>query len=246
MSNLQEIQDCFTVNICNAKLSDCTPHRELSMKKIMAIASGLLGLASFIEPSFAMLNGIYAGLGAGYGRLYTPNKNIFIVGAGGQHSQTLGGFGGRAFVGLNFNNYIALEGGYAAYPYSNYSGSTANGRSASLRYSAQAVDIVIKGYFPIPALYINPYIIIGAARYLGTTKFSDGTIPLTIAVPNEGTTLNRKIRPIYGLGVGGYISCHVFISAEYTRIQSWNSFNSNPNSIPYANLGTVNIGYHFG
>lgn len=193
--------------------------------------------------------GPYAGVGLGPSRLETPSGNVFAVNqaASGGTAKSVGGLGGRAFAGYNFNRYFGIEAGIARYAKSRYTG-TLNNLNSSLEYSMNSLDLVAKTYLPLGESKLSLYALGGAAVVNNSTRFHDGGVPvlndfLSLA---QGTRSQRKIRPVYGVGVGYDIpKSHVSAGLEFKRIQGLDDINTSTNAMPPANAMTFSLTYHF-
>lgn len=212
------------------------------MKKF-SFAMGLLSFFTFAQSASAVQCGPYVGLGAGYGVIGTPQKNVFNTPNRGFEK---GGLSGRAFIGYNIAQYFGFEGGYARYARSRYA-ATLNNETSSIRYYVRTADAVAKFYVPLGTNHVNLYALAGAVSFWETIKYADAGIPLdgNFASPIPGTTHQRRTRPIYGAGLYVNVIRHLSFSAEYTYIQQVGAFKKNPLAVPNAQLATANIIVNF-
>lgn len=198
----------------------------------------ILSLSVLANSALAATQGGYVGLGLGASRIQSEDQDL-VPASGVRNSNTLGGLGGRVFVGYNFNRYVGLEAGIAHYAPSKYNASEINGPgSASLKYSMNAIDLVGKAYLPIAESGFNAYVLGGAARVNSKQQIniSNGVDSFS----DSQTT--RQIRPIYGLGVSYDASNNVTTNLEFTQIKGKGS----DSSIPNANMLSLNVAYNFG
>lgn len=207
----------------------------------------ILAIASFftlIHSASATVCGPYLGVGAGYSILGTPSKNLFTPTNSGYER---GGVGGRAFLGYNFAQYFGIEGGYARYARSKYTGSI-GGLDSSIRYYGRSADIVGKFYVPLGTDRVNLYVLAGAVSFWEQIKYANAGVPTVsnFAPPATGTTNQRRTRPIYGGGLSFNIVRHFTMAAEYTYIQQLGHFNTTPLAVPNAQLATLNMIVNFG
>ncbi len=222
----------------------CRIAEEASMKRIVLITTSVLCALHFI-PLYAQTKGAYVGLGLGDGSLGTPNHYAFTSTLSGSHTQE--GFSGRVFGGVNINPCLGLEIGYSIYAQSQYRGTTTTS-SSTITYNAHTYDAVAKAYLPIGRSGFQLYGILGAARVAETVNYQNGGVPLngTIATPNNGTSHSYKTRPLYGIGTGYEFGPHITMRGEYTLISRLGDFKNSATAIPFMNLITANLVYHFG
>lgn len=142
------------------------------------------------------------------------------------------GFGGRVFVGYNFNPYAALEGGFTYYAPSTYKPSiTTNCGNPQIRESA--FDVVGKGILPIGSF--------GAFAKAGVAvirQSASGTLTST-SISNcgsEGTT--TSVRPTLGVGVSYDLSQNWVVDASISRVMG-------TSKIENADLIALGVSYHF-
>ncbi|MHB1949249.1 MAG: outer membrane beta-barrel protein [Gammaproteobacteria bacterium] len=208
------------------------------MKKI-SLAVGILSFFAFVQSATAVNCGPYVGIGAGYGILGTPDKNLFDV---SNRGFSRGGLSGRAFIGYNIAQFFGIEGGYARYARSRYTG-TLGIATSSIRYYERTADAVAKFYIPLACNRFSIYALAGAVSVWEQIKFADAGVPTVdnYVAPNPDTTNQRRTRPIYGVGVSVSVLRHLAINAEYTYIQQIGSFNKTPLAVPNAQLATIDV-----
>lgn len=200
-------------------------------------------LLLLLPTAYAATCGAYLGAGVGYSQLRTPAHDLFVT----PGTVSRGGFGGRAFLGYNITKNFGIEGGATRYARSRYE-STAGGVTSSIRYYAEALDLVAKLYFPMPPTRANLYFLAGVVSLWEQIKFADAGIPTltNYAAPAPGQTSQRRGRPIYGGGLSFDITKHITANIEYTQVQSVGRFSTNPLAVPSAILVTGNVAYSFG
>jgi len=177
-----------------------------------------------LSVSYAITPGTYVGLNAGETALSLPDTNL----------NKSADFGGRAYAGYNFNEYLGVEAGVAHY---------GNAKYKSFEYNTNALDIVAKTYLPFGEKRFNIFALGGIAAVNSITKANHNEeISINDFVPNSKT----RIRPIYGAGVGYDIpKSHFTATIEVTRIQGVGDLKSSPHSMPSANMVSVGLTYNF-
>jgi hypothetical protein len=213
------------------------------MRKVLSL-SGLLVSTVLSSPfAVAAIPGVYVGGGVGYGIQRTPAKPLFVVsGPGSTNTVERGGLSGRAFLGYNFQRYIGMEGGFGRYARSRYSASEGT-TTSSIRYYAYEADGVLKLYLPFGCTGLNVYGLGGVGVYLGQVKLANDVIPSTTAF-SVGHSNIKRARPIYGAGVSFDI-CRFSANVEYTQLQRLGNFSTNKAPVPFSDLYTFNLSYHF-
>ncbi|MDR3492887.1 MAG: outer membrane beta-barrel protein [Gammaproteobacteria bacterium] len=218
------------------------------MKKIILIST-VVACATFSTLASAARVGGYAGLGVGYGLIKTPGHQAFNITGGGTSSRKRGGISGRGFAGINISPCLGFEIGYAYYKPSYYKGTTAAGYSL-MQYNVRTYDIEAKAYLPIPRTGFDAYALAGCARVAETVRYPNSNVPLSgaIASPTNvgGNTYAYKTRPLYGLGVMYTFNPCISANIEGTQIRRLGNFQNSANAIPFVNLITANVAYHFG
>ncbi|VVC75230.1 hypothetical protein AQUSIP_05180 [Aquicella siphonis] len=199
--------------------------------------------------SQAAIPGPYAGVGLGPSKLDTPSGDIFAVdpNSGGHTAKSAGGLGGRAYAGFNFNHYFGIEAGIARYAKTRYTGSL-NNLNSSLEYSMNTIDIVAKTYLPLGESKLSLYALGGAAAVNNAVKYQDGGVPVVsdFLALNRGSKSQRKIRPVYGVGIGYDIpKSHMTAGVEFKRVQGLGNINTSTNAMPPANMATFSLTYNF-
>src|SRR4029078_6679873 len=98
-----------------------------TMQKIAHLSVAILSLF-IVNLAYSATPGTYLGAGVGKTQISTPDEYLFNVNGGpnGNTTKKIGGLGGRAFAGYNFNEYLGVEAGFTHYAKSKYSGSLMN------------------------------------------------------------------------------------------------------------------------
>lgn len=213
-----------------------TPHR--SLFAMIAIA--------LCHSAYAAIPGLYMGAGAGTSKLAFPDHTIFSP-QGVDNNKNLSGLSGRAYAGYNLNPYLGFEAGITRYAQATFNGNQGNMQS-SLDYSMSAIDLVAKTYLPVGERRLNLYALGGLAAVDESLSWENGGVPfLNEVFPiGSGSKSHRKIKPIYGVGVGYDIPKSQFsVSVELTRLQGAGNMADNPHSSPPADMVGLSLTYHF-
>ncbi|TAL64962.1 MAG: porin family protein [Legionella sp.] len=168
--------------------------------------------------------GLYVGGGIGLGSLKPPSS-LYV--------DREAGFGGRAFLGYNFNQYFGLETDYAAIGSRKYTSSFFP--NTTTKYSLDAISLVGKVYLPLADdSPLSIYGLVGGAqmrdKYSNNGWFSRA-INNTAYVPTAGLGLNYDFSQRFSAGVE---------LSGYGKKNDANSYN-----LPYSALGTLSLGYRF-
>lgn len=196
--------------------------------------------------ALAATPGLYVGAGAGTSKLAFPDQTLYSPQAT-DNSRKITGFSGRAYAGYNFNSYLGLEAGVTRYAQATFNGYQ-NNMQSSLDYAMSAIDLVAKTYLPVGDKRLNLYALGGIAAVDESMSWENGGVPfLNDVFPiGNGSKSHRKIRPIYGVGVGYDIPKSQFsVSVELTRLQGSGDMASNPHSSPPAEMVGLSLTYHF-
>jgi hypothetical protein len=202
-----------------------------------------------------MLGG-YGSLGLGQTRIQIPGGNVFNAESlGGTTSNRIGDLDGKIMLGYNFYKFFGLEMSFADYAPSEYSAYVAHGPSAHLKYTMSALNLVGKGYIPLPlgqnsGFKIDPYGMAGIAEAWGNVNYQNTGVPFASDVNGSEFTLGgtdtSSLRPIIGAGVNYDIpKTMVSIAVEFTRISGSGDIKTNARAIPSAEMLTVNVSYNF-
>ena len=210
------------------------------MRRILVLAV-TIGLST---SALAMQVGSYVGLGAGVGKIKTPDQNAFN-GAGTTASHSLGGFSGRAFAGFTVNSFFGVEAGITRYARSYYQGQQ-GGNTSTLSFYSHTYDVVGKLYLPLAHSGFNLYALGGAARVAMTEHYNNQGVPNSgvIVTPLNPTTHYYSTRPIYGAGVGFEFGSNISANVEYTQIRYNGTFSNNSSATPNMDMITANLAYH--
>lgn len=218
------------------------------MNKTLQIAAAIISLSTLVGVANAATPGSYVGLGLGGSAIETP-KEMFSDTGINSNSRTIGGFGGRAFAGYNFNEFFGLEGGYAHFAKTKYKGSSAaTTTDSTLEYGMSDVNLVAKAYLPLLDNSFNLYALGGAAYVWSTSDYKNNYVPLASGVvsPSEGNSTIKNIRPTYGVGVSYNVpQSNVVAGVEYSRVQGVGNVKTDTNAIPSADLATFTLAYNF-
>src|SRR3990167_4272809 len=176
-------------------------------------------LICFVSRAYAVASGAYVG-----GQVGSTNLHNSII---QNDSPSNTGFGFRFFMGGQYNQYFAVEGGYTYYAPSKYNSlTTSNGNSAQIQ--TQALDLAGKGIYPIwEGLGIYGKAGIAAARWSPSGVLNIGERAI-------------KIRPTAAIG------------ASYDLTQTWvgdiswsRIFKAGGSTIQNADLISLGLSYHF-
>lgn len=171
--------------------------------------------------------GAYIGAGAGYSRLQD---------ADGAQQVNEGGFGGRAFLGYNFNHYIGVETNYASMYKTRYA--LNDYQNVAVDFKLNALSFVAKGYLPLSNTgAFNVYGLIGAAEVFGDV---DARVDYSSVLKDS----NNAIVPTIGLGVSYDINQKLTTSFEFSAFGK-NDARYNQLGIPESELATLGLAYHF-
>jgi hypothetical protein len=236
-------------------------------KKILVGALVSLGTGSVISSAFANSfiqdAGPYVGVQGGYTRAYYNNEKDYVQ-SFPNSSVNEGGFGGRLYVGWEFNPYLSVEGGYTQFAKNKYSfsGSTYSDDqridvSGNGTIKTNAWDIVGKVSLPLsvfdPSLTGLSVYAKGGAAYV--TANGSATVTATAADPAWGVAsgtasadvTGHNWSPVYGVGAGYTLANNLGLDVSFTRIQGGGASFSNMNyfKAPSANLFAVGASYKF-
>lgn len=209
---------------------------------------GMMTLAALAvsHAVFAATPGLYVGAGAGTSKLAFPDQTVFSP-QSVDTSKHLTGMSGRAYAGYNLNPYLGFEAGITRYAQASFNGYQ-NNLQSSLDYSMSAIDLVAKTYLPVGDRRLNLYALGGIAAVDESMSWQNEGVPfLNDVFPiGNGSKSHRKIRPIYGVGVGYDIPKSQFsVSVELTRLQGAGNMGENPHSSPPAEMVGLSLTYHF-
>lgn len=192
------------------------------------IQSGLLSLilCSASQVTLAATAGAYIGGGAGFGQLDSTHEDI----------RDNNVFGGRVFVGYNFNRYLGLETSYSALAKTRYY--NANHSRVYGEYSLNAWSLVGKIYLPLSDRSpFSLYGLFGGSQVEG--KFDLGYHARYIATLSDSAFL-----PTAGAGLSYDLNHHLTTSIEYALTGAKESSDNNL-GIPRSSLVSLNLAYRF-
>lgn len=226
------------------------------MQKIFQNLMVLTTLFGLTHLANAVMLGGYGALGLGQTRIQIPGGNVFNAEPlGGVVSNRIGDLGGKIMLGYNFYKFLGLEMSFADYAPSQYSAYVPQGPSAHLKYSMSALNIVGKGYIPLPLdpntwFKIDPYGLAGITEAWSNVNYQNTGVPFTNNVNASdftlGSTDTSSLRPIIGAGVNYDIpQTMVSVALEFTRISGVGNVTTNARAIPSAEMLTLNISYNF-
>ncbi len=146
------------------------------------------------------------------------------------------GFGGRAFVGYNFNRYFGVEGSYSSFFKATYL--LNDNQNVAIDYKLNAFSVVAKGYLPLSEdNSTNLYGLVGVAQ-----SYAD------IDLKYRQTTIARDsdngIVPVFGVGASYEINKHLTTSVEASLFGNKEA-DDNHFGIQRAALATLNLAYKF-
>jgi len=196
------------------------------MNKVIKFGIVSLVLCSNPQLIFAATPGAYLGGGAGLGQLASEadlNKTKNNV------------FGGRVFLGYNFNDYIGLEANYSALGKTTYYDPFYP--SVTGDYSLNAVSLVGKFYLPLskesPA---NLYALVGGAQLRGN-------FDIAYQAMNLAKFSTNAFVPTAGLGASYDLNQHLIANLEVSFFGEKKSLDDI--GIPQSMLATFSVAYKF-
>lgn len=203
----------------------------LQKKLSAAFVSGFLGLVSagFATSAHAdetaMFPGLYIGAEAGYADVdYGVNTKSDNTHKVTTHDDDLGG---RAYIGFNFNPYLALEGGYSYLPDNKYKVTDlVTGTVNKSAIQTAMWDIVGKFSLPLDNMPSTLYAKAGAG-YVNSDLKLDGR-----KVHTDDNWL-----PIAGVGANYKLNCNLGVDISYTHAFGSNSSHNLEPDIDFAAIG---------
>ena len=140
-------------------------------------------------------------------------------------------FGARGYAGYQFNEYLALEGGYFKPRNTRYTNIN-NGTVPNGDVSEYAVDLSGKVFLPMAAyIHLSPYFKLGIA-YLNATSHGGIT-------RNGANDFGYSWHPVLGAGIGYDIFDNITMDLSWTTITRRNS------SVPRIDMLFLGFTYHF-
>ena len=187
-------------------------------------------------------SGFYAAIQTGYGWTgdYKNFKGSEKVGdTTFKVSTKTGGFDGRVSLGYSFNQYFAVEAGYAYMPIlsikAKATSDSKRSDTATSRVNLYAIDLMGIARYPIS----NSIYAFGGAgvAYVNARSITLKSGDESITYSNNG---NGYVRPKAELGMGYKISPDIALTVEYSRI-----FKVGDDSTPNINALTGGMVYSF-
>lgn len=226
------------------------------MKQKYLLTLSALTTLFFMQPVYAVLTGPYGAVGLGPTRILIPGGNVFNPEVmNGYASNWMGDVNGKIMIGYNFYRFFGLEMSFANYSSSQYSAYVPDGPSAHLNYTMSALNIVGKGYIPLPLNYntgfkFDPYGIVGLSEVWSNLNYMNSGVPFysnfNAADFTIGNTPTSSLRPIFGGGINYDVpNTKVSLGVEFTRISGVGNIKTNSRAIPSAEMVTMNVSYNF-
>lgn len=217
-------------------------------KKVLFTALAALGLSSAALASVATTSttatdsGIYLGVQAGYGDTnWNDIKGSNDAGfANVSTSVKDTGFAGRLFAGYDFNQYLAVEGGYTYFPNSditntfqtsaiNFGGIVVPASTETDKYTIKTYGLDLVGRINVPVYQNFGLYAKAGPGYLHTSGFGG----------NVG-----NVDLVYGFGADYKITDHLIADASFTRFNGDHQLNSSSYQ-PNADLYALGLAYKF-
>lgn len=216
----------------------------------MKFKSTLYSLSALLIASSYADSGLYVGLGAGYGSIYTNTTNGYTY-LDGSSSKNGGNMAGGLYVGYDFNRYLGLQFDYDYIANIQYSSSSVNGINGSFNANQQILDLGITGHLPFDIFTNNlSGLSLFAKLAVGytTTSFSGGYLDSSgqsLAGIQAMPTFAQSVVPVIGVGVEYGIDS-VGARLEYDYIGNTNVTNNGVNMMNLSNdLILLSVMYHF-
>lgn len=143
------------------------------------------------------------------------------------------GFGGRFFLGGNYNENVAMEFGFTHYAPSTYSPEP-SALCGNPQIKQSSLDVLGKGIIPVSNFDV--YGKLGVA-YIRQT--ASGSLSSTEIGPCGSNSSNSAVRPAAALGVS------YDLNQNWVADLSYNAIISGGGTVPSASLVAVGISYHF-
>lgn len=229
----------------------------MSFKKLAVVAAGVTAIAltanvvaggpeeQYTTPSYA---GVYVELNAGYA--YRPWVNNVTNDFGAANllggltgvSNGNGGFTGGADLGYQFNQFLAIEGGWYYLPQvsGTFAASLLGASAPSVNVSSGVAYAALKGNAPIAN---NTYLFgkIGAAY-----TYNSASNPGLVRTDVSGLTTNSNYwNPMFATGIQYYFTPSWSVNVQYAYIPGFEVSSSNRFIAPESQLITAGFGYKF-
>ena len=179
---------------------------------------------------------MYVGVQAGYADTNFSKSTMIATPANGSvpiTSASIGNhvFAGRAYGGYQFNDYLALEGGYLKPRNTRYT--NINGGAVPNGFIKEyAVDLTGKVFLPMAAyIHLSPYVKAGVA-YVKATSYGGIT-------RNGASDFGYTFHPLLGAGIGYDIMQNVTMDVSWTTITKRNT------SLPRIDMLFLGLTFHF-
>lgn len=178
----------------------------------------------------------YLGIQGGYANTNFSKSDVMEVpslGGAQINTASIGNhvFAGRAYAGYQFNDYLALEGGYLKPKNTRYTNIN-NGTVPNGYITEYAVDITGKVFLPMAEyIHLSPYFKLGAA-YLNASSHGGIT-------RNGANDFGTSFHPIIGAGIGYDLTPSFTMDISWTSMTQWNT------SVPRMDMLFLGFTYHF-
>jgi OOP family OmpA-OmpF porin len=225
-------------------------------KKILISALFGLGAGCAVSSAFAtdfiQDAGPYLGVQGGWSKADygTDIKNTFKEGGKifGYSSSKEGGFGGRAFVGWQFDPFLSVEAGYTQFAQNKYSFGFGPSNDLDLKLKTNAWDMVGKLSLPFGPINaaLNGFSIYGKAGGAYVTAEPSGDF--VDAVNSNGGNLSKVHgwEPVAGAGLAYTFPNNIALDVSYTHIFGHKTDNEDDNlQVPLGNLAALGVSYKF-
>lgn len=193
-------------------------------------------------------NGLYAGIGAGYGNINTSTSNGFKF-ADGSSNQNNGNMLGSVYLGYDFNHFFGVQAGYSYIASTQYTTevSSQSGAQGSFNASQQIIDWGVIGHLPfsIMATSLSGLSIFGKLSMgYSMVSFDGGSVTTGSSTQNIPGS-SQSIVPVLGAGIEYGIDS-VGVRLEYNYVGN-NTVNSNSQNLMNVNnnLYLISALYHF-
>jgi len=222
-------------------------------------------LLASVRTALATHDGPYVGLQLGWGVL---NQGEFIASNLNKElsktfpDATVGnttfcdtGRGGRAFIGYQFNRYLAAEIGYYRFSSLKLDASLSTDITVFQRFGLEidvpltlntniyvktdAFDLVAKGMYPVT----SKFSVYAKAGLVSLNSDGKAVITLQTSIADLSLFVDPSISivyPVFGLGMSYDINDHVSADLSWTRMQK-----VNPCPYPSIDFAAVGLMYHF-
>ena len=153
-------------------------------RNVLKVLVASLAITGFSATAYAADNGVYVEGQLGYGNVDNGSGDMLPFSSSAMSE----GVSGRVAAGYQFNQYVAVEGGY-----------TMTGQDFLSSVQQNAIDLEVKGILPLADKF-NVFGKLGGAYVDQRSSDADG------------------VQPLYGLGIGYDISPQVSADLSWTRV----------------------------